>query len=125
MLGDAVQSDTGISDNLQILTFCILDPAPVSDFHRLSLGTEFTLSSGVLRAVEAPHAASTATHVSFCSVVNCPFVLLQGQPENVDAAKQSLLKRAKANSDAQLGKYDPSTESADAGERTFEKGYVY
>jgi fructose-bisphosphate aldolase class I len=51
--------------------------------------------------------------------------LLQGQPENVDAAKQSLLKRAKANSDAQLGKYDPSTESADAGERTFEKGYVY
>ena len=58
-------------------------------------------------------------------MVNCPFVLLQGQPENVDAAKQSLLKRAKANSDAQLGKYDPSTESADAGERTFEKGYVY
>lgn len=63
--------------------------------------------------------------MSFCSVVNFPFVLLQGQPENVDAAKQSLLKRAKANSDAQLGKYDPSTESADAGERTFEKGYVY
>ena len=49
----------------------------------------------------------------------------QGRPENVEAAKQSLLKRAKANSDAQLGKYDPSIESADAGERTFEKGYVY
>ncbi len=43
----------------------------------------------------------------------------------MDAAKQALLKRAKANSDAQLGKYDPSTESSDAGERTFEKGYVY
>jgi len=26
---------------------------------------------------------------------------------------------------AQLGKYDPASESAEAGERTFEKGYVY
>lgn len=49
----------------------------------------------------------------------------QGRPENVEAAKEALLKRAKANSQAQLGKYDPSIESAEAGERTFEKGYVY
>lgn len=33
MLGDAVQSDTGISDNLQILTFCISEPASVLDFN--------------------------------------------------------------------------------------------
>ena len=51
--------------------------------------------------------------------------MAQGRPENVDAAKTALLKRAKANSDAQLGKYDPAIESAEAGERTFEKGYVY
>ena len=38
---------------------------------------------------------------------------------------QALLKRAKANSQAQLGQYDPSTESSEAGERTYEKGYVY
>ncbi len=50
---------------------------------------------------------------------------MQGQPENKQAAQQALLKRAKANSDAQKGQYDPSTESSEAGERTFEKGYVY
>lgn len=50
---------------------------------------------------------------------------LQGQPENKQAGQEALLKRAKANSDAQKGQYDPSTESSEAGERTFEKGYVY
>ena len=38
---------------------------------------------------------------------------------------QALIKRAKANHQAQLGQYDPSSESSDAGERTYEKGYVY
>ena len=46
---------------------------------------------------------------------------MQGEEKNLAAAQQALLKRAKANSMAQLGKYDPSLESADAGERTFEK----
>jgi fructose-bisphosphate aldolase class I len=48
---------------------------------------------------------------------------LQGKPENFQAAQEALLKRAKANSDAQLGQYDPSNEAAEAGERTYEKGY--
>lgn len=48
---------------------------------------------------------------------------LQGKPENFQAAQEALLKRAKANSDAQLGQYDPSNETAEAGERTYEKGY--
>jgi hypothetical protein len=39
------------------------------------------------------------------------------------AAQDALLKRAKANSDAQLGQYDPTNESADADQRTYEKGY--
>ena len=47
--------------------------------------------------------------------------VVQGEEKNLQAAQQALLKRAKANSMAQLGKYDPSLESADAGERTFEK----
>ncbi len=55
----------------------------------------------------------------------CVLLLPQGQPENKQAAQEALIKRAKANSDAQLGKYDPSTEAKEAGERTFEKGYVY
>ena len=50
---------------------------------------------------------------------------VQGQPENKQVAQEALLKRAKANSQAQRGQYDPSTESKEAGERTFEKGYVY
>lgn len=47
----------------------------------------------------------------------------QGKPENLQVAQEALLKRAKANSDAQLGQYNPANESADAGERTYEKGY--
>jgi fructose-bisphosphate aldolase class I len=43
----------------------------------------------------------------------------------VKAAQDALLKRAKANSMAQLGKYDSSIEDASADQRTFEKGYVY
>lgn len=38
----------------------------------------------------------------------------KGEEGNVEVAQAALLKRAKANSDAQLGKYDPSGESADA-----------
>jgi fructose-bisphosphate aldolase class I len=67
-------------------------------------------------------------HVSFSyarALQNSVLKTWKGQPENKDAAQQALIKRAKANSDAQLGKYDPSTEAAEAGERTFEKGYVY
>lgn len=46
----------------------------------------------------------------------------KGEEGNVEAAQQALLKRAKANSDAQLGKYDPAGESADAAKGMFEKG---
>ncbi len=48
----------------------------------------------------------------------------QGKPENVGKAQEALLKRAKANSDAQLGKYDPATEgSTEAAKSLYEKGY--
>ncbi len=64
-------------------------------------------------------------HVSFSyarALQNSVLKTWQGKPENAEAAKQALLKRASANSAAQLGKYDPSNESAGAGERTYEKG---
>jgi fructose-bisphosphate aldolase class I len=67
-------------------------------------------------------------HVSFSyarALQNSVLKTWQGKPENAEAAKQALLKRASANSAAQLGKYDPSNESAGAGERTYEKGYKY
>jgi fructose-bisphosphate aldolase class I len=67
-------------------------------------------------------------HVSFSyarALQNSVLKTWQGKPENMKAAQDALLKRAKANSDAQLGQYDPSNESADAGERTYEKGYKY
>jgi len=67
-------------------------------------------------------------HVSFSyarALQNSVLKTWQGKPENAKAAQEALLKRAKANSDAQLGKYDPSNESADAGQRTYEKGYKY
>ena len=50
----------------------------------------------------------------------------QGKQENVAAAQQALLTRAKANSDAQQGKYDPASEnSAEAAKSMYEKGYKY
>ena len=49
----------------------------------------------------------------------------QGKTENVKASQDALLKRAKANSDAQQGKYDAAGESKEAGKGMYEKGYVY
>jgi len=67
-------------------------------------------------------------HVSFSyarALQNSVLKTWQGKPENIAAAQQALLKRAKANSDAQLGKYDPSSESAEAAQGMYEKGYTY
>ncbi|KIZ06551.1 fructose-bisphosphate aldolase, class I [Monoraphidium neglectum] len=67
-------------------------------------------------------------HVSFSyarALQNSVLKSWQGKPENLAAGQEALLKRAKANSDAQLGQYDASGESAAAGERTYEKGYKY
>ena len=50
---------------------------------------------------------------------------LQGEKKNEKAAQEALLQRAQANSQAQLGKYDPSLESEGAGEKLYEKGYKY
>jgi fructose-bisphosphate aldolase class I len=47
-----------------------------------------------------------------------------GKPENKQAAQDTLMVRAKANSEAQLGKYAGSTD-ASASESLFVKGYVY
>eukprot|EP00195_Chlamydomonas_chlamydogama_P014502 CAMPEP_0202893974 /NCGR_PEP_ID=MMETSP1392-20130828/3437_1 /ASSEMBLY_ACC=CAM_ASM_000868 /TAXON_ID=225041 /ORGANISM="Chlamydomonas chlamydogama, Strain SAG 11-48b" /LENGTH=379 /DNA_ID=CAMNT_0049578495 /DNA_START=35 /DNA_END=1174 /DNA_ORIENTATION=- len=67
-------------------------------------------------------------HVSFSyarALQNTVLKTWQGKPENVQAAQEALMKRAKANSDAQLGKYDPSTESKSAAEGMYQKGYTY
>eukprot|EP00879_Flechtneria_rotunda_P000022 GHRR01000034.1.p1 GENE.GHRR01000034.1~~GHRR01000034.1.p1 ORF type:complete len:380 (+),score=106.34 GHRR01000034.1:123-1262(+) len=67
-------------------------------------------------------------HVSFSyarALQNSVLKTWQGKPENLKAGQEALLKRAKANSQAQLGQYDPSNESADASQRTYEKGYKY
>eukprot|EP00983_Pelagomonas_calceolata_P060132 1146238-Pelagomonas_calceolata.AAC.1 len=50
----------------------------------------------------------------------------QGKPENVGKAQEALLKRAKANSDAQRGQYNPATEgSSEAAQSMYQKGYQY
>lgn len=67
-------------------------------------------------------------HVSFSyarALQNSVLKTWQGKPENLAAAQAALLKRAKANSEAQLGKYDPSAEDAEAAKGMYEKGYVY
>jgi len=67
-------------------------------------------------------------HVSFSyarALQNSTLKTWMGKKENVEAAQKALLKRAAANSAAQLGKYNPAGESQEAGEGMYEKGYVY
>jgi fructose-bisphosphate aldolase class I len=67
-------------------------------------------------------------HVSFSyarALQNSVLRTWKGDAKNNQAGQEALLVRAKANSDAQLGKYDPSTESAEAGKSLYEKGYKY
>ena len=47
-----------------------------------------------------------------------------GKDENVDAGQKAFLKRALANSEAQLGKYEGS-EDKNANESLYEAGYSY
>eukprot|EP01026_Neomeris_dumetosa_P068627 TRINITY_DN672_c0_g1_i2.p1 TRINITY_DN672_c0_g1~~TRINITY_DN672_c0_g1_i2.p1 ORF type:complete len:388 (+),score=59.97 TRINITY_DN672_c0_g1_i2:107-1270(+) len=67
-------------------------------------------------------------HVSFSyarALQNSVLKTWQGEEKNIEAAKQALLKRARANSMAQLGKYSPEEEDAMAKEGMFVKGYTY
>jgi len=67
-------------------------------------------------------------HVSFSyarALQNSVLKTWQGEEKNAEAAQQALLKRASANSMAQLGKYDPAGETAEAGKGMYEKGYTY
>jgi len=83
---------------------------------------EATLNLNAMNQSENPW------HVSFSyarALQNSALKTWQGEEKNFKAAQEALLKRAKANSTAQLGKYDPSTEDESAGDRTYEKNYVY
>ncbi|KAJ1264977.1 hypothetical protein BS78_08G041800 [Paspalum vaginatum] len=67
-------------------------------------------------------------HVSFSyarALQNTCLKTWGGQPENVKAAQDALLLRAKANSLAQLGKYTSDGEAAGAKEGMFVKNYSY
>lgn len=67
-------------------------------------------------------------HVSFSfarALQNTCLKTWGGLPENVQAAQEALLIRAKANSLAQLGKYTAQGESEEAKKGMFVKGYSY
>ncbi|GFP85937.1 probable fructose-bisphosphate aldolase 2 chloroplastic [Phtheirospermum japonicum] len=67
-------------------------------------------------------------HVSFSyarALQNTCLKTWGGLPENVQAAQEALLIRAKANSLAQLGKYTGEGESEEAKKGMFVKGYSY
>lgn len=49
----------------------------------------------------------------------------QGKDENIPLAQKTLLHRAKANGDAQLGKYNGEEEPAAAAESLFVKNHAY
>eukprot|EP01024_Parvocaulis_polyphysoides_P040446 TRINITY_DN367_c1_g1_i3.p2 TRINITY_DN367_c1_g1~~TRINITY_DN367_c1_g1_i3.p2 ORF type:complete len:415 (+),score=87.81 TRINITY_DN367_c1_g1_i3:89-1246(+) len=67
-------------------------------------------------------------HVSFSyarALQNSVLKTWQGEDKNIEAAKNALLKRARANSMAQLGQYKPDEEDAMAKEGMYVKGYTY
>merc|ERR1711865_74046 len=67
-------------------------------------------------------------HVSFSyarALQNSVLKFWGGKPENIKGAQEILIKRAKANSDAQLGKYVSDGEDASAKEGMYVKGYTY
>lgn len=67
-------------------------------------------------------------HVSFSyarALQNTVLKTWQGSDANRDAAQAALLRRAKANGEAQLGKYTPEGEDASAAQGMYEKGYTY
>ncbi|KAF3792092.1 Fructose-bisphosphate aldolase [Nymphaea thermarum] len=67
-------------------------------------------------------------HVSFSyarALQNTCLKTWGGRPENVKAAQDALLLRAKANSLAQLGKYTGEGETEESKQGMFVKGYVY
>ncbi|CAI0375099.1 unnamed protein product [Linum tenue] len=78
--------------------------------------------------LNAMNQAPNPWHVSFSyarALQNTCLKTWGGAAENVEAAQQALLTRAKANSLAQLGKYTGEGESDEAKEGMFVKGYVY
>ncbi|KAJ3671444.1 hypothetical protein LUZ60_007523 [Juncus effusus] len=78
--------------------------------------------------LNAMNQAPNPWHVSFSyarALQNTCLKTWGGRPENVEAAQNALLTRAKANSLAQLGKYTGEGESAEAKEGMFVKNYSY
>ncbi|KAJ6985639.1 fructose-bisphosphate aldolase 1 [Populus alba x Populus x berolinensis] len=108
-------------------------PPAVPGIMASSLPT-FTFLSGGQSEVEATqnlNAMNQSTnpwHVSFSyarALQNTCLKTWGGRPENVQAAQEALLIRAKANSLAQLGKYTGEGESDDAKKGMFVKNYSY
>ena len=78
--------------------------------------------------LNAMNQAPNPWHVSFSyarALQNTCLKTWGGRPENVAAAQEALLLRAKANSLAQLGKYTSDGEAAAAKEDMFVKNYSY
>ncbi|KAG8364379.1 hypothetical protein BUALT_Bualt19G0122800 [Buddleja alternifolia] len=109
----------------------IMASIPISVFLFNSL---ITFLSGGQSEVEATlnlnamNQSPNPWHVSFSyarALQNTCLKTWGGLPENVKAAQEALLIRAKANSLAQLGKYTGEGESEEAKKGMFVKGYSY
>nr|ABK95613.1 unknown [Populus trichocarpa] len=78
--------------------------------------------------LNAMNQSANPWHVSFSyarALQNTCLKTWGGRPENVNAAQEALLIRAKANSLAQLGKYTGEGESDEAKKGMFVKNYAY
>ena len=98
---------------LQVLRRCV--PAAVPSIHFLSGGQgaeEATLNLNAINQLRGN--APWQLSISYGRALQQPALhAWAGKPENVEAAQQALLKRARLNSLARQGLYDPSLEDED------------
>jgi len=98
---------------LRVLRRCV--PAAVPSIHFLSGGQEAEEATLNLNAINQLRGnAPWQLSISYGRALQQPALhAWAGKPENVEAAQQALLKRARLNSLARQGLYDPSLEDED------------
>eukprot|EP00762_Andalucia_godoyi_P006340 ANDGO_05818.mRNA.1 Fructose-bisphosphate aldolase len=110
-----------------VRTFARTLPATVPGIMFLSGGISETEASAYLNAINSVHHIPRPWYMGFSyarALQNSAMKAWAGKAENVPKAQQILLHRARMNSKATLGKYNPAEDSADA-ESLYVKGYTY
>jgi fructose-bisphosphate aldolase class I len=103
-------------------------PPAVPGIMFLSGGQSEEQATQNLNAINSPGLGPRPWHLSFSygrALQQSVIATWAGRPENVGKAQQALLNRAKANGDANLGKYSGGAGGAASSQSLYQKGYTY